>query len=80
MFSCKDSIEKLLDFLDGKVPPEIERRLEEHLSACPPCVAFLKTYRATPGLCRKALAKKMPSEVAAKLTEFLAQKLKGGCR
>jgi anti-sigma factor (TIGR02949 family) len=71
MFSCKDSIQLLLDFLDGEMSPELARELEEHLAGCPPCVEFLHTYRHTPGICRKALAAKMPEELSAKLTEFL---------
>ncbi|HZH02339.1 MAG TPA: zf-HC2 domain-containing protein [Myxococcaceae bacterium] len=76
MFCCKDSIDRLLDFLDGEMPKELAHKLEAHVSSCPPCVDFLRTYQATPGLCRKALQKKMPIEVASKLTDFLRQHLK----
>lgn len=76
MFSCKDSINLLMDFLDGEMAPEEEAHLQEHLSGCPPCVDFLRTYRATPGLCKRALAKQMPKEVSESLTEFLRSKCK----
>ena len=76
MFSCKDSVNLLMDFLDGEMKPEDEAHLQEHLSGCPPCVDFLKTYRATPSLCRRALAKQMPQELSAKLTDFLRAKIK----
>ena len=76
MFTCKDSIDLLLDFLDGNVPEEEEQHLREHLEACPPCVDFLRTYRATPDLCRKALARKMPQQLADKLTSFLRSRCK----
>jgi anti-sigma factor (TIGR02949 family) len=71
MFSCKDSIHLLLDFLEGEMSPELSRELEEHLAGCPPCVDFMNTYRRTPAICKKALAAKMPEELSAKLTEFL---------
>ena len=58
------------------MPPEEEEHLQEHLDGCPPCVDFVRTYRATPGLCRKALAKPMPQEVAEKLNAFLRAKIK----
>ena len=74
MYTCKDSINLLLDYLDGEMPAEEESHLHEHLSGCPPCVEFLRTYKATPGLCKRALARKMPPEVSAKLTEFLRAK------
>ena len=76
MFSCKDSIHLLLDFLDGDMSEEDQKHLEEHLSACPPCVEFVRSYRATPGLCKKALAKKMPEELSAKLSEYLRARMR----
>ncbi len=76
MYNCKDSINLLQDYLDGELSAEDSRHLKEHLSGCAPCVDFLRTYRATPGLCRKALEKAMPQEVAQKLTEYLRSKCK----
>lgn len=76
MFSCKDSIGLLMDFLDGEMSPEEEKHLREHLEACPPCVDFLNTYRATPGVCKRHLARKMPAEMSSKLTEYLRARIK----
>ena len=76
MISCKDSVDLLVELLDGELPAEEERRLLAHIDACPPCVAFVKTYKATTGLCRRALAKKMPQELSAKLTDFLRANIK----
>ncbi len=76
MYTCKDSISLLLNFLDGELSQEETQHLREHLQGCAPCVDFLRTYRATPGLCRKALAQKMPQEVSAKLTDFLRARIK----
>jgi anti-sigma factor RsiW len=76
MYTCKDAISLLLDFIDGEMPPEEARHLREHLSGCAPCIDFLRTYKATPGLCRRALAQRMPEEVSTKLTEFLRARIK----
>lgn len=76
MFNCRDSIHLLLDFLDGDMPEDEAVKLQEHLAQCPPCVDFLRTYRATPGLCRRALQKQMPQQLSDKLTEFLRAKVK----
>jgi len=75
MFNCKESIDSLLPFLDGEMSPEDEEHLRAHLSGCPPCVEFVRSYRATSGLCRKALVRSMPAEVAGRLREFLRGKL-----
>ncbi|MBN1209043.1 MAG: zf-HC2 domain-containing protein [Myxococcaceae bacterium] len=76
MYTCKDSINLLMDYLDGEMTPEDAQHLKEHLQGCAPCVDFLRTYRATPGLCKRALAKSMPQELSSKLTEFLRSKIK----
>lgn len=76
MYNCKDSINLLQDYLDGELSPDDAQHLKEHLQGCAPCVDFLRTYRATPGLCRRALEQRMPQEVAQRLTEFLRSKCK----
>jgi anti-sigma factor RsiW len=76
MYTCKDSINLLMDYLDGEMTPEEAQHLKEHLQGCAPCVDFLRTYRATPSLCKRALAKSMPQEMSSKLTEFLRSKIK----
>lgn len=78
MFTCKESVHVLVDFLDGELSEEDAKQLQSHLSACPPCVDFLRTYRATPGLCKRALlVKKMPGEMADKLNAYLRAKIQG---
>ena len=71
MINCKDSIDRLLHYLDGDLSDEVRAELEEHFGDCEPCEEFLATYRATPELCRTALATKMPEALATKLTAFL---------
>ena len=74
MFNCKDSIEKLLEYLEGEVSPEVKTHLDQHFQGCTPCEEFLKQYRQTPPMCRKALLRnRMPREVADRLTAFLRQ-------
>jgi anti-sigma factor RsiW len=69
--TCKECIDLLLDYVEGELPLDVRSRLESHMGGCEPCEQFLKTYQATPGLCRKALAAKMPDDFARKLTDFL---------
>jgi anti-sigma factor RsiW len=76
MFNCKESIDLLLSYLDGDLPEDEMRALDEHFNGCPPCVDFLRSYRDTSSLCRHHLAQKVPNEVASKLTSFLRQRIK----
>jgi anti-sigma factor RsiW len=74
LFSCKDCVDVLLAYLDGEMSPEEEAHFKAHLGDCPPCVDFLEGYKATPGLCRRALARKMPEEMSQKLKAYLRDK------
>lgn len=76
MTTCRETIDQLLDYLDGELPPELRAHLEEHLGGCQPCGDFLASYRATLGVCRKALKTKMPDELADRLNAFLRGQIK----
>lgn len=76
--TCKDTVGLMLEYLDGELAEDVRARLEEHLGGCSPCEDFLKTYKDTPSICRKALAKKMPESMAARLTDFLRRECKKG--
>jgi anti-sigma factor RsiW len=71
MIYCQDCVDLLSEFLDGTLPEEKKIALEEHLSYCPPCITFMRTYRATSKICRKHLARSIPDEVSSRLHDFL---------
>ena len=78
MTTCRETIDLLVDYLDGELPAELRAHLEEHLGGCQPCEDFLATYRATVGVCQKVLKTKMPEELAGKLNNFLRVQMKKG--
>lgn len=69
--TCQETIDLLLDYLEGRLSAEEKSAVEEHLAACPPCVEFVNSYRSTPEILRKALPPAMPPEVADRLKSFL---------
>lgn len=73
--TCKDCVDTLRAYLDGEMTPEDEAHLKAHLGDCPPCVEFMNSYRDTPGLCRKALASRMPEELSRKIKDYLRAKV-----
>lgn len=75
MMYCQDCVELLADYLDGVLTSEQKAALEDHLSYCPPCITFVRTYRATTKVARKHLAQSMPEEMGVRLHAFLKQKL-----
>ncbi|QPJ64755.1 MAG: zf-HC2 domain-containing protein [Candidatus Nitrohelix vancouverensis] len=74
MMCCKECLDLLFDYLDGKLDLDTHSSLEEHFQDCPPCVAFLNTYKSTTTVCRDTLNQiEMPDMVQEKLREFLKQ-------
>lgn len=72
MICCKECIDLLCDYFDGTLDSGMAASLEDHFKDCPPCVAFLETYRQTSDLCRKTLtAVEIPEPVKEKLREFV---------
>jgi anti-sigma factor RsiW len=76
--TCEHSLGLLNEYLDGTLPADEKAALDWHFKACPPCIDFVRKYKATPGLCRKALEQEMPRELADKLSSFLRDKLHKG--
>jgi anti-sigma factor RsiW len=75
MMYCQDCVDLLADYLDGTLPAEKKTALDEHLSYCPPCITFVRTYKATSRVCRGVLAKNLPEEMSSRLHDFLKKNL-----
>jgi anti-sigma factor RsiW len=74
---CSDCVDLLGEYIEGSLPPDKAQALEAHLSECPPCITFVRTYRATRVLCRHKLAAEMPPELRDTLNAFLAKNVPG---
>jgi len=74
---CKECVDLLGEYIEGTLQPEQAKALEDHLSLCPPCITFVRTYRATRRLCRAALAADMPHELMSSLSSFLGKHVPG---
>ena len=76
--TCQDAITLMSDYLEGVLSPDFLRELEEHLSGCPACRAYLATYRKTRLLAADASRIEMPEEMKTRLREFLIARLREG--
>jgi len=74
---CKECVDLLGEYIEGTLSVEQSKSLEDHLSTCPPCITFVRTYRATRRLCRAALAAEMPHELMSSLSSFLGRHVPG---
>ena len=72
MICCKECIALLHDYLDGELSPEIEASLEDHFADCPPCIAFVNTYKSATRLCKDTLkSNDIPDAIKSRLKEFV---------
>lgn len=71
MNECKYFCDQLSDYLDGEVPEDECRFLEDHLAVCPPCRIIFKSLRTTVDLCGRAISDEIPMDVRIALKEFL---------
>jgi anti-sigma factor RsiW len=69
--TCRELAELLIDFVADELPPERRQLLEEHLSLCPPCVAYLESYRLTIQLTRRLPCAPLPAELVARLKKAM---------
>jgi mycothiol system anti-sigma-R factor len=67
--SCRELVERLIDFLDGELAAEEAQRLRAHLDECEPCVRYVRTYELTIQITRRL----PPTPPPATLLERLRQ-------
>ena len=71
---CQEFIEFLLDYDEGRLPPDVRARFDEHLTVCPDCVNYLASYRATIALGKRAFASQeapLPESVPEELVQAI---------
>jgi anti-sigma factor RsiW len=73
MLTCEGAIALLSDYLEAVLTAEALAELERHLAACPPCVAYLNTFRRTREVATAAGRVEMPEEMKVRLREVLRQ-------
>ncbi|HYL81053.1 MAG TPA: zf-HC2 domain-containing protein [Candidatus Acidoferrum sp.] len=74
--TCRQFIEDYLaDYLDASLGPEVAADLERHLEICPPCVAYMNTYKKTRHLVGREAAPDMPEEMKIILRTVLLKHL-----
>jgi anti-sigma factor (TIGR02949 family) len=69
--NCQEIIDLLVDYLDGGLPADTAKALETHLEGCPPCIAFVNTYRGTVDAARRIREFEIPPELHDRLLSFL---------
>jgi anti-sigma factor RsiW len=76
MMTCRKFAEILIDFVAGELAPDLQAQVADHLGVCPPCVAYLESYRLTIRLVRQLPNVPMPVECEQRLRAALEAALK----
>ena len=78
LLTCEDCIHLLLDYADGSMAPAVRRKLDEHLSACPPCQHYLRSYTSCTELVQQLRDQEaqVPAELQVRLKSCLREQVK----
>jgi anti-sigma factor RsiW len=69
--TCPRIISLLSDYLDGRLPADVRRDLEQHLGGCSECATFVETFRSTVTLLQSLTDEDLPDELRVRLKAFL---------
>jgi anti-sigma factor RsiW len=67
--TCRELVDFLDDYFDGVLEGPARAAFHRHVAACPSCVAYMNTYRASTRILREALRDRpgLPEDVPAGL-------------
>ncbi len=68
---CAECMDLLADYVDGALPPKKSQAFEWHIESCPPCVAFVNTYKGTVDAAKRLRQATLPPELRDRLIAFL---------
>ena len=71
MPGCSRIVSLLSDYIDGRLPEDVRRDLEQHLSGCSECTSFVGTFRSTVALLQSLNEQDLPEELRLRLKAFL---------
>ena len=71
---CSRIVSLLSDYVDGRLPADVRRDLEQHLNGCSDCTTFVGTFRSTVTLLQSLSEDDLPEELRLRLKAFLDER------
>jgi anti-sigma factor RsiW len=65
--ACIEVVEVVTDYLEGTMPARMRRLLEQHLTGCDGCTAYLEEMRETISLAGRLKPEDVPPELEERL-------------
>ena len=69
--NCSRLVALLSDYIDGRLPADVRRDLEQHLGGCSECNTFVGTFRTTVSMLKSLKEEDLPDELRLRLKAFL---------
>ena len=68
---CPRIVSLLSDYIDGRLPEDVRKDLEQHLGGCSECASFVQSFRSTVTLLQSLTDDDLPDELRMRLKAFL---------
>ena len=69
--TCKELIDFIFDYVSGELPAADRHEFERHLHVCPPCIAYLDTYKEAVRLGKDAMKEVREAPVPEELVKVI---------
>jgi len=70
---CGDAIDKLYEFIDGELTPDVKRKITLHLQECAPCLDQADVERAIKALVSRSCTDRAPGGLRERILSRLAE-------
>ena len=70
--TCRDGVRVLMDYTEGVLPVAARHAVEAHVRGCRRCLGFVRSYRQTPRIMRRATVTRMPAGLGRRLRRMVA--------
>jgi anti-sigma factor RsiW len=76
MITCDEFFAEFGDYLENRVPPEVRRELELHLSQCRACHVLYDSTRKTVKIVTDSSSFELPEDVADLITDRVMARIR----
>jgi hypothetical protein len=76
MITCDEFFAEFGDYLENRVPPEVRKELELHLSQCRACHVLYDSTRKTVKIVTDSSSFELPKDVADSITDSVMAKIR----